>query len=44
MEANSKGSAMHVTGMLYVNVNCSDYERSYSFYELLGLQVIWEVP
>lgn len=35
---------MHVTGMLHVNVNCSDYERSRAFYERLGFRVIWEVP
>ncbi len=29
---------------MYVNVNCSDYERSRKFYELLGFKVMWEVP
>ena len=35
---------MHVTGMVHVNVNCSDYERSLRFYERLGFRVLWEVP
>ena len=35
---------MHVTDMIPVNVNCSDYERSRKFYELLGFKVMWEVP
>ena len=35
---------MHVTGMMHVNVNCSDYERSREFYEFLGFKVMWEVP
>jgi catechol 2,3-dioxygenase-like lactoylglutathione lyase family enzyme len=30
--------------MLHVNVNCSDYERSRTFYERLGFRVLWEVP
>jgi catechol 2,3-dioxygenase-like lactoylglutathione lyase family enzyme len=35
---------LHVTGILHVNVNCSDYERSRAFYERLGFAVLWEVP
>jgi catechol 2,3-dioxygenase-like lactoylglutathione lyase family enzyme len=35
---------MHVTGMVHVNVNCSDYERSLAFYRRLGFEVLWEVP
>jgi len=35
---------MHITGMVHVNVNCSDYERSLRFYETLGFRVLWEVP
>jgi len=35
---------LHVTGMLHVNVNCSDYELSRAFYERLGFRVVWEVP
>lgn len=33
-----------MTGILHVNVNCSDYERSRAFYERLGFRVLWEVP
>ncbi len=35
---------MNVTGIMHVNVNCSDYERSRAFYERLGFAVVWEVP
>ena len=35
---------MNVTGIMHVNVNCSDYERSREFYETLGFRVVWEVP
>ena len=35
---------MHISGMMHVNVNCRDYERSRQFYELLGFTVMWEVP
>jgi glyoxylase I family protein len=35
---------MNLTGMLHVNVNCSNYERSREFYALLGYRVMWEVP
>ena len=35
---------MHISGMMHVNVNCRDYERSRQFYELLGFRVMWEVP
>ena len=35
---------MHISGMMHVNVNCRDYERSRQFYELLGFKVMWEVP
>lgn len=35
---------MNVTGIMHVNVNCSDYERSREFYERLGFRVVWEVP
>jgi catechol 2,3-dioxygenase-like lactoylglutathione lyase family enzyme len=35
---------MNITGMMHVNVNCSDYERSREFYEFLGFKVLWEVP
>lgn len=35
---------MNITGVMHVNVNCSDYERSREFYEMLGFKVFWEVP
>ena len=35
---------MNITGMMHINVNCSDYERSREFYEFLGFKVLWEVP
>ena len=35
---------MNITGMMHVNVNCSDYERSREFYEFLGFKVMWKVP
>ncbi len=34
---------MQVTGVLHVNVNCSDFERSRRFYEFLGFRVLMEV-
>ncbi len=35
---------MNITGIMHVNVNCSDYERSREFYAMLGFKVRWEVP
>ena len=35
---------MTVTGLVHVNVNCSDFERSLAFYELLGFRYAVEVP
>lgn len=35
---------MNITGMMHINVNCSDYERSREFYEFLGFKVLWEAP
>jgi len=35
---------MAITGLVHVNVNCSDYERSRAFYERLGFREIWRVP
>jgi catechol 2,3-dioxygenase-like lactoylglutathione lyase family enzyme len=34
---------MNVTGILHVNINCSDFERSRRFYEMLGFRVIMDV-
>jgi len=33
-----------LTGLVHVNVNCSDYERSLAFYQRLGFREIWRVP
>ena len=35
---------MHVVGMVHVNINCRDFERSRAFYEMLGFEVVWMVP
>ncbi|MFP8875275.1 MAG: VOC family protein [Myxococcota bacterium] len=34
---------MNIQGMAHVNVNCSDFDRSRGFYEMLGFRVVWEV-
>lgn len=35
---------MAVVGLIHININCSDYERSKAFYELLGFREFWQVP
>lgn len=35
---------MHIQGMVHVNINCSDYDRSRAFYEMLGFRESWSVP
>jgi catechol 2,3-dioxygenase-like lactoylglutathione lyase family enzyme len=35
---------MHITGMVHININCSDYKKSKAFYEMLGFEEIWQVP
>ena len=30
---------MHITGMVHININCTDFQRSKAFYEMLGFQV-----
>ncbi len=30
------GPIMHITGMVHVNVNCSDFDVSLAFYQRLG--------
>ena len=35
---------MNVTGMVHVNINCTDYRRSKAFYEMLGFEEVWQVP
>ncbi len=34
----------HVSGMVHVNINVSDFDRSRVFYETLGFRVVWMVP
>ena len=35
---------MRITGLVHINVNCSNFDRSLSFYELLGFQKLVDVP
>jgi len=35
---------MNITGMVHVNINCSNYDASREFYEMLGFEEIWQVP
>ena len=35
---------MNVSGMIHVNINCSNFERSKRFYEELGFRLVWQVP
>lgn len=35
---------MAITGMVHFNINCSDYDRSLAFYEVLGFREVWRVP
>jgi glyoxylase I family protein len=35
---------VNITGMVHVNINCSNFERSRSFYETLGFRLVWKVP
>ncbi len=35
---------MTITGLVHVNINCSNFDRSLSFYELLGFQKLVDVP
>lgn len=35
---------MNISGMVHVNINCKDYERSRRFYEMLGFRELWTVP
>ena len=35
---------MSVTRLVHVNINCSDFDRSLKFYELLGFQKVIAVP
>lgn len=35
---------MTITGLIHVNVNCSDFDRSKAFYEMLGFEHMMDVP
>ncbi|MEM7409978.1 MAG: VOC family protein [Myxococcota bacterium] len=35
---------MHLRGLVHVNINCSDFERSRAFYEALGFERFLDVP
>ncbi len=35
---------MNIVGMVHVNINCTNYQRSKEFYQLLGFEEFWEVP
>ena len=35
---------MNIAGLVHVNINCSDFERSKAFYEALGFRLFWKVP
>ncbi|MCP3993158.1 MAG: VOC family protein [Actinomycetia bacterium] len=35
---------MHITGMVHVNVNCSDFDVSLAFYQRLGFKLVAMVP
>ena len=32
---------MAISGLVHVNINCSNYERSKAFYEVLGFKEFW---
>jgi len=34
---------MNITGLLHININCSDFDRSLRFYEMLGFKVLMAV-
>jgi catechol 2,3-dioxygenase-like lactoylglutathione lyase family enzyme len=35
---------MNLKGLVHVNINCSDFDRSRAFYEMLGFELFLEVP
>ena len=35
---------MTITGLVHVNINCSNFDRSLGFYELLGFEKVVDVP
>lgn len=34
---------MNITGLLHININCSNFERSQAFYEMLGFRLLMPV-
>lgn len=35
---------LNLSGLVHVNINVSDFDRSRAFYECLGFRVVWTVP
>jgi glyoxylase I family protein len=35
---------MNITALLHININCSDFDRSRTFYEMLGFKLLMPVP
>ena len=35
---------MNITGMVHININCSNYQKSKVFYEMLGFEEFWQMP
>lgn len=42
--ASTMTKRLHVSGLVHVNINVSDFDRSREFYEALGFRLIWTVP
>lgn len=36
--------ALQISGLVHININVSDFDRSRRFYEALGFRLIWMVP
>jgi catechol 2,3-dioxygenase-like lactoylglutathione lyase family enzyme len=35
---------LHIAGLVHININVSDFDRSRAFYEALGFRLVWRVP
>ena len=35
---------LHLSGLVHININVSDFDRSRRFYEALGFRLFWMVP
>lgn len=35
---------MHISGLVHININVANFDRSRTFYEALGFRLIWMVP